>query len=299
MTRQFTGRSGRFTLIELLVVIAIIAILAAMLMPALERAREQAVRASCLARGRQRSMATQMYANDYDGWLPWSRGGSNGLGGWPGTVAAELIDSYGGSNERAFICPDYRWGKGAYGGDKHISGASDSDVRKVATQGGGFGTLLPYWDSRGAWRSHPNRGSLWPYLWSSSTVAKHGRSKTTDGDEMWPWAVMQLDMNKRHPDYNFIWMCEQPTMSNLRKRSILYGEQYSDHYGWSNWGGIGATFHTLGGGRRHTKNAGEKIAGGNCIFSDGSALWQERKVWLHFKGQIVTTMDETPRSLMP
>ena len=59
-----------FTLIELLVVIAIIAILAAMLMPALESARAQAVRATCLNNQRQIHLQTNFYVNDYDGWVP-------------------------------------------------------------------------------------------------------------------------------------------------------------------------------------------------------------------------------------
>lgn len=59
----------RFTLIELLVVIAIIAILAAMLMPALERARESARTASCISDFKQIGLAHQMYANDFQGWI--------------------------------------------------------------------------------------------------------------------------------------------------------------------------------------------------------------------------------------
>ena len=69
-TKTAVPAAGRFfTLIELLVVIAIIAFLAAMLMPALQQARDRARAASCMSQIKQVSQAQQFYTDDHDGWI--------------------------------------------------------------------------------------------------------------------------------------------------------------------------------------------------------------------------------------
>jgi len=247
-----------FTLIELLVVIAILGILAAMLLPALSRARQKAQGAACLSNGKQMMTAMTLYTGDNnelfppnpdDGntntgynWCP----GSAGIGGpqeFDPSVLKDptrsLLITYMGGNVDLFRCPADRR-EGMYQGTDPAFIGRIVPAARTFSMSQAVGTIDPGFEATefsGSGYVHsgvPNLSVNGPWLNNQQT---HHRNS--------PWSTYGRASDIRTPSPSMLWVLVDEDARGLNDAAFAFGmetPQWFDAPGTYHNGGCGFAF---------------------------------------------------------
>ena len=212
-----TDRKGRgFTLIELLVVIAIIAILAAMLLPALAKAKERAYQTACIANLKQVGISLKMYTDDNGDYFPVASDTTTDPANpllWTKEINAYLPQK-GGSvtsvENPVFVCPSAKY-----------TGLGNNEIsRTYACAGTMLGVQV---NSTGLTAKNPRKSV--PMLNSTETIvvveAKQEVPNANYSSSNIQWSKAQTDLNQGSPAASLMLDFRHSSLSSM---NVLYGD---------------------------------------------------------------------------
>jgi prepilin-type N-terminal cleavage/methylation domain-containing protein/prepilin-type processing-associated H-X9-DG protein len=242
-----------FTLIELLVVIAIIAILAALLLPALARAKQRAQGALCLSRGKQMMLAVTLYTTENNDFFPPNPDDGNTLPGynWCGGQAGigqpeefnpdvlkdssrSLLVQYLSGSIELFRCPsDIRTGK--YQGTNSALLGQIIPAARTFSMNQAVGTVDPGYDADGSSHSGvPDLAVNGPWLNNQKTNRRNS-----------PWFTYGKASDIRAPGPSMLWVLVDEDARGLNDAAFAFGmesPQWFDAPGTYHNGGCGFAF---------------------------------------------------------